>query len=208
VAPTPSDKQAAIFNQLVEAIAEKGYSHVQCDPQDLREGFMVMKLFIKKQQELIKHGTEQLEKAGTTLAYIQENQATNMNAHNKERFLKYIKKVVFSTANLKHVIVRFCFVVPQLADGVFDISECFKPGPHYLVDSKAPYGCHVKQTIISHLSEHPGQNIHFRPTTETPGWFEDLTRESNLLRDIHHNQCNRRETITFTVRRMVVEIIK
>jgi hypothetical protein len=40
----------------VEAIATKGYSHVPSDPQDLRERFMVMKLFIKKQQELIKHG--------------------------------------------------------------------------------------------------------------------------------------------------------
>jgi hypothetical protein len=105
-----------------------------------------------------------------------------------------------------HHDILFCF--PQLADGILNMSECFKPGPNYLVDSKSPYGCHVKKTVISHLSEHPGQNIHFRPSTATPGWFEDLTRESNLLRDIHHIQCNRRETITLAVRRMVVEIIK
>jgi hypothetical protein len=168
---------------------------------------MVMKLFIKIQQDLIKHGAEQLEKAGTTLAYIQENQATDTKAHNKEHFLKYLKKVVFSSANLKH-IMRFCFVVPKLADGVLNMSECFKPGPHCLVNSRSPYGCHVKQTVISHPSEHPGQSIHFRPTTATPGWFEDLTRESNLLRDIHRSQCNRRENITLAVRKMVVEIIK
>jgi hypothetical protein len=209
-APTPSEKQAAFvfINRLVEAISKKGYIHEPSDPQDLREGFMVMKLFIKKEQDLIKHGTEQLEKAGTTLAYIQENQATDTKAHNKEYCFEIYQEGCFSTANFKHIIMRFCFVVPQLADGELNMSGCFKPGPHYLVDSKSPYGCHVKETIISHLSEHPGQNIHFRPTKATPGWFEDLTREINLLRDIHHSQRNRQETITLAVRRMIVEIIK
>jgi hypothetical protein len=45
-------------------------------------------------------------------------------------------------------------------------------------------------------------------TTENPFWYKDLVENHELLKKVHVMQCERRETITFEMRSMVLLIVE
>jgi hypothetical protein len=48
----------------------------------------------------------------------------------------------------------------------------------------------------------------FSLITENPGWYKDLVENHELLKRVHVTHCERRETITFEVRHMVLLIVE
>jgi hypothetical protein len=108
-----------------------------------------------------------------------------------------VKKVIFPTVNLKHIIMIFCFVVPQLADGIFNISECFKVclwfarKINYSQPSRSlPWAKYLP------LSNHANN-----------GWFKELVCDDNLIREIQHIQYNHHDTITLAIHKTSGEVV-
>jgi hypothetical protein len=88
VSQTPHVKATVsiLLNGLVETMMKQGFGHVPANKKDLREGYMVLKVFMNNQQDLVKEGSRALEEAGTTFAYIQDNQESDSKKKTSNTF--------------------------------------------------------------------------------------------------------------------------
>jgi hypothetical protein len=101
----PSDGKKEEAKQFFINVASKlrlvGHYHLPTTDEDLEEGYILFKIYMDQQSDLLKEAYEKTEAVNATLLYFQDAMQNETKIENIKRFKSYILDAVFSGQELK-----------------------------------------------------------------------------------------------------------